>query len=144
MKAIYISAREGDSRDHLAQRPIAEVMSKPVITVSMNALLEDALIQMVKTGVRHLAVVDDQGRYLGMLSDRAIASAWASDYDALSHRYVTAALDFQPSKLDYRCTVVDAARLMRKAGVDAVAVVDSSRRPIGIVTGSDLVCLLAK
>jgi CBS domain-containing protein len=40
--------------------------------------------------------------------------------------------------------LVDAARLMRETGVDAVAVVNADRHPVSILTGSDLVSLLAR
>ncbi|TNH31122.1 CBS domain-containing protein [Micromonospora orduensis] len=40
--------------------------------------------------------------------------------------------------------VIDAARLMRAGGVEAVAIVDADGNPVGIVTGSDLIALLAR
>jgi CBS domain-containing protein len=92
-------------------------MGGPAVTVSVGAMLDEALLKMVRAGLRHLAVVDGGGHCLGVLSDRAIAAAWATDYTA---------------------------RLMGASGVDAVAVVDDQGRPVGLVTGSDLVRLLAR
>jgi len=39
--------------------------------------------------------------------------------------------------------VLDVARFMRATGTDAVAVADAGGQPVGIVTGTDLVALLA-
>jgi CBS domain-containing protein len=144
MKAIYVSSHETAGPARLARRPIVEVMSKPVQMVPDHALLDDALAQLVRTGLRHLAVIDDGGRCLGVLSDRAIAATWATDYAALSAKTVAAVLDRDPAIVSVRAAVVDAARLMHANRVDAVAVVDDEGHPVGVVTGSDLVSLLAR
>lgn len=144
MKAIYIAARDPSGHQRLARRPIAEVMTKPVVTIAVSAPLHDALVKMISTGLRHLAVVDEDGRCLGVLADRTIASAWAADSTALARHTVVMALEAKPATVASHGTVVDAARLMRDAAVDAVAVVDAQGIPVGIVTGSDLVSLLAR
>lgn len=144
MKALYVSERDPAHPVRLANRRISDVMSKPVVTIPVHAMLDEALIRMVRTGLRHLAVVDDADRCVGVLSDRAIAAAWASDYAALSRAAVASGLEAQPALIGGRDTVADAARLMGAAGTDAVAVVDDHGRPIGLVTGSDLVRLLAQ
>jgi CBS domain-containing protein len=143
MKAVYVAPRDMRGNVRLARRPIAEVMSKPAVTVAATALLDDALKKMLSLGLRHLAVVDDDGRCLGMLSDRTIAAAWAVDYYALMRRTVFTALDLEPAVLSVHAAVLDAARLMRHTACDAVAVINAEGRPIGVVTGSDLVSLLA-
>jgi CBS domain-containing protein len=144
MKAIYIAARDPSGHQRLARRPIAEVMSKPVVTIAVHALLDDALVKMISTGLRHLAVVDEDRRCVGVLSDRTIASAWAADCTALARHTVVMALEAKPATMESHGAVVDAARLMRDAAVDAVAVVDAQGIPVGMVTGSDLVSLLAR
>jgi CBS domain-containing protein len=40
--------------------------------------------------------------------------------------------------------VLDAARMMRDTGTDAVVIADEAGAPVGIVTGTDLVGLLAR
>jgi CBS domain-containing protein len=144
MKAIYVNSRDADGHARLARRPITQVMSQPAVVVLANDLLDEALIKMINTGLRHLAVVDGSGRCMGVLSDRAIASAWATDYAALSRRTVLSVLDAEPATTSAGAAVLDAAEVMRRTGVDAVAVVDADGWPVGVVTGSDLVALLAK
>jgi predicted transcriptional regulator len=145
MKAIYIAARDpSGSAARLARRPVGEVMSKPVLSVAASTQLGDALRAMVGAGVRHLVVVDPAGRCVGVLADRLIAAAWAADPSVLSYQRVSSVLDREPATLGLDAAVVDAARLMRGTGVDAVAVVDSRGTAVGIVTGSDLVALLAR
>lgn len=143
MKAIYASPNTSTAPVRLARMPITSVMSKAE-TVSARALLEEALVHMAHSGVRYIAVVDEQGRCLGVLSDRVVTAAWAIDYDALSHRTVAGVLDLEPAVISARDAVVDAARLMHAKGVDAVAVLDDHGRPVGMVSGGDLINLLAR
>ena len=144
MKALYVSTRDPAGPVRLARRRIVEVMSKPAVTIPFRATLDEALTTMVRTGLRHLAVIDDGRHCTGVLSDRAIASAWATDYAALGRQTVADALEPEPALVSLRDTVADAAKLMGECGTDAVAVVDDHGRPAGVVTGSDLVRLLAR
>jgi CBS domain-containing protein len=58
----------------LAQKPlatpIAEVMSAPVVTLSKTQTAQDAALAMSRHGIRHLPVTDDEGRVVGILSER--------------------------------------------------------------------------
>ncbi|BCJ75812.1 hypothetical protein CS0771_53560 [Catellatospora sp. IY07-71] len=52
-------------------------------------------------------------------------------------------LDHEAAVLDSYAVVVDAARLRRSTAVDAVALVDDSGSPVGMLTSSDLIRLIA-
>lgn len=93
MKMLYASPHDPAGPVRLARRRIAEVMSKPAVTIPLHATLDEALNKMVRTGLRHLAVVDDGGHCTGVLSDRAIAAAWAANYAALAHSTVASVLE---------------------------------------------------
>ncbi len=59
----------------LRQRPpkdtrIREVMTAPAETITEDTPEEDALVQMVERHVRHLPIVNAQGRLIAMLSIR--------------------------------------------------------------------------
>lgn len=135
---------QDDSAVRLAGRAIEQVMSSPPCCVSSSTTLGDALAGMARERLRHLVVNDDGGRCVGVLADRAIAAAWAAEPGTLSNRRVSSVLDCVPAVVGVDATVVDAARLMHTACVDAVAVVDARGVAVGIVTGSDLVALLAR
>lgn len=144
MKAIYV-ARHQPTRPTpgLAERRVTESMTSPVLCVRLDTSLGDALQTMVRAGRRHLVVVDEAGRCVGILADRALAAAWARDPAAFASHAVAATLDARPATVELGARIVDVARIMQSAGDDAVAVLDPEGRPAGIVTGSDLVALLA-
>lgn len=132
--------------DHteLTGTAVTDVMSHPVYTVRGDVTLVQALGAMVATGRRHLAVVDSEDRCLGVVGDRAVAAAWADDPGVLEHRRIRQLLDAKPSLVGADATVGDVARRMYTDGVDAVAVIDRHGCPIGMVTGGDLIGLMAQ
>jgi CBS domain-containing protein len=127
----------------LTGRPVAGVMSPAIVTITRDLSLGDALEAMVRAGTRHLAVVDGAGRCVGVLSDREVAATFANDPSALAWRRAQDVLDPTPVLVRQKATVAEAARVMCAAGVDAVAVVDTETRPVGMVTAANLVALLA-
>jgi CBS domain-containing protein len=145
MRAIYVSSREPEDRaGRMARQSVTHAMSSPVYTVPVDVTLGDAMAAMARSGRRHLVAVDPAGRCVGVLADRAVAAAWAHDHAALTSQSVGSVLDDHPPLLGAAARVIDAARLMRAEHIDAVVVVDDERRPIGIITGSDLVAMLAQ
>lgn len=145
MKAIYGTVRDPlDGGLNAARRRVTTVMSSPVTCATSVTSLGDALQTMVRAGLRHLAVTGETGRFIGILSDRAVAAAWAADPGGLSHTTVATVLEPGPAIVPAGGHVLEAARIMRAAGTDAVAVIDDAGGIIGIVTGSDLIEQLAR
>ncbi len=57
---------------------VAEVMGSPVHGIDADALVYRALARMARLGVRHLPVIDEAGRPLGMLTARGLLKQRAS------------------------------------------------------------------
>jgi PAS domain S-box-containing protein len=51
-------------------RPLREIMSAPLASVSVHALVHEAILVMQERGIGHLAVLDEAGRLVGVLRDR--------------------------------------------------------------------------
>ena len=129
-----------------ASRAATGLMSRPVVAVRADCGLSEALRLLVAHGLRHLAVVDGAGRCRGVLADRAVAAAWARDplgLDRWRAADVLPAVPAVPAVLDAGATVGEVARFMHHHQVDAVAVVAGEGQPVGIVTATDLINLLA-
>jgi len=56
-------------------RPVSDIMSAPVLTVSEFALVFEAMMAMMENNIRHLAVTDVNETVVGVLSDRDLLSA---------------------------------------------------------------------
>jgi len=56
-------------------RPVSEVMTSPVHTISSKALIFEALMLMMKEGIRHLAIMGTGEDIVGIISNRDILAA---------------------------------------------------------------------
>ena len=60
---------------------IADIMSHPVITVDMKTTITEAVSLMRGKHIRHLVVVDDDGKVVGMLALRYLLYAVMDDLE---------------------------------------------------------------
>ena len=129
-------------------RKVGEVMKAPAVTVAATASLADAAHLMVERGLKRLAVVDENGRLAGVLGRldllKTIASVHLPQHvepaptgrpphaigDVMSRDVPTATPD---TPLDELIDLVVGSAAKR------VVVVDRERRPLGIITDTDLV-----
>jgi CBS domain-containing protein len=113
---------------------VTELMTNAVLTIRTDAPLEQAATEMRLGHVRHLPVVDLEGRVVGVLSSfdvmRALAQGnrLAQVRDVMSKQVVTVRDD---------STASEAARQMRELKIGSLPVVDADGRLLGIVTETD-------
>ena len=65
---------------------VSDIMRRPVITVSPQTTPQNALLAMIRHGIRHLCVTEDgtpQSRALGMISERSVSLSQRRDPLAL-------------------------------------------------------------
>jgi CBS domain-containing protein len=77
----------GEARDPAT--PVTAIMSAPVVTTRSSAFAFDAMLEMTRRDIRHLAVVDD-GRLIGVISARDLL-AEATTHPVLLGRDITRA-----------------------------------------------------
>ena len=124
---------------------VADVMSRPVLTVEVDETLWDAWQLLFVSGLRHLVVLDANGASLGVLSDRNILAEVPATAEHLSARRVRDVLAMVPLvSVDPGDSPLTAARIMAANSVEAVPVIDTAGRMAGIVTESDVVRWLAR
>lgn len=123
---------------------VADLMSRPVLTVEVGETLWDAWQLLFVSGLRHLVVIDGNGVSLGVLSDRTILADVPATPEHLGSRQVGEVLAMVPlvSVLPHDPPMT-AARVMAANAVEAVPVVDDDGRLAGIITESDIVRWLA-
>lgn len=122
-----------------ARARVSQAMSRPVLTIDVSESLWDAWQLLSVSGLRHLVVVDD-GRCLGVVSDRMILTDIPLAEQRMRARGICDLLTGTPvrSVLD-TAPLADVARTMARYSAEAVPVLDSLGRLVGIVTASDLV-----
>jgi CBS domain-containing protein len=116
-------------------RTAADVMTRFPVTVHRSASMWTAWDRLRTTGSRHVVVVDDHQRPVGVLDERTLALEWPPGPMA-AHRTPAHSLlrgASRPRVLGAD-EVAAVARTMLGAGVDAVPVVDRNGRLYGLVT----------
>src|SRR5690554_6672581 len=127
---------------------IQDIMETKVIVTSMETTIKDALNIMRKEHIRHLPVVDDDRKLLGLISDRDIKDASPSIFGCRNEEYflnkpvkdimvtdVLTALSF-----DF---VEEAANIMTENQISCLPIEENAKL-IGIITETDLLHTLVK
>jgi acetoin utilization protein AcuB len=113
---------------------VQDVMQRGVVTVDPDAALPDVMRLLQRRGIRHLPVLD-QGRLVGIISDRDVkAAASGAARDIMTRAVVTIAPMFP---------VEEAARIMVTRKISALPVTEGDRL-IGIVTETDVLDLFVR
>ena len=128
---------------HLRDITVEEVMSKPAVTVAASISMSSALARFVVSGLRHLVVVDTAQRCTGVLTDRMVAATWHLHPGRLDVQRVADVLPGHCPVIEATTPITEAAGVMLQSRVDALPVVLGDGTPVGILTGSDLVGLIA-
>ncbi|MBT8372968.1 MAG: cyclic nucleotide-binding domain-containing protein [Deltaproteobacteria bacterium] len=56
-------------------KPVSEIMSSPLFTISSNALVFEALIEMMQKNIKHLVVKDTHDQVVGVITNRDMLKA---------------------------------------------------------------------
>ena len=124
---------------------VADIMSRPVLTVEVDETLWDAWQLLFVSGLRHLVVLDRDGSSMGVLSDRNVLAEVPATAEYLGRRRVSEVLAQVPSAFTLpTASPLDVAEVMAANAVEAVPVVDDAGRLVGIVTEFDIVRWVAR
>lgn len=146
MKHIPFAGAPRLSRKDKKAAKVRERMSRNPATVRPEDGLKDAIWKLEHGHFRHLPVVDEQGKLIGMLSDRDIrlirpSLAFTNKEDAMVQLWsisVQQAAVFDPVTIKQETTLKEAAELMLRWHVGGLPVVDDREKLVGIITYTDL------
>jgi len=121
----------------------ADIMSSPVVAVSVDETLWEAWGLLYRSGFRHIVVVDGT-RCVGVLDDRRIVSEWPLGPVAPHRRKVGEVVNHHSRIVIGATPVRDVARIMLEERTDAVPVVTDRGDILGLVTATDVLDLVAR
>jgi CBS-domain-containing membrane protein len=140
-----LSQRSRRTRTVSSGATTADVMTTNLITLGPEDEVFDAAAKMVRERVRHVPIVDSDGRLVGLVSDRDLRDAVGDPVHALRED----AERFEPFLLETVMTkeplttrpdvpLKELVGLLVAEGVSAAAVVDEERKLLGMVSYVDL------
>jgi acetoin utilization protein AcuB len=125
---------------------VGERMTRSPATIHADALAGGAVDMMRRRRIRHLPVVDREGRLVGIVTDRDlrqlvfdpdVQARLARATDALRDITVREVMTWGAVTVTPATSIQDAARLMHERKVGALPVVDGDR-VVGILTERDV------
>ncbi len=119
---------------------IGDVMhtGEKIPSVSRAASLSQALVEMTRKGLGMTAVVDDDGRLLGVFTDGDLRRALDDAEVDLRATPLASMMTVNPKTIVADKLAVDAARLMEDHKIHALLVVDTDNRVVGALNIHDL------
>ncbi len=142
----FPAARISMARKDRKATKVRERMSKNPATVKPDDGLKDAIWKMDHGHFRHLPVVDEKDKLIGMLTDRDIrlirpSLAFLNKEEAdvqLWSIAVQQAAVFDPVRVKPETSLKEAADLMLRWHVGGLPVVDDHENVVGMITYTDL------
>ncbi|SFG42596.1 CBS domain-containing protein [Halopelagius inordinatus] len=116
---------------------VRDVMSKPVVTVAVDAALDAAAKRMLDADVGSV-VVESDGVPVGILSESDVLTAGVNTGRPLSGVSVRAAMSAPLTRTRPTATVRSAAETMRRENAKKLLVVDGTDL-VGVLTLTDVV-----
>ena len=119
---------------------ISDVMhtGKDVPMVNADVSLSEALVEMSRKRLGMTAVVDDDGRLLGLFTDGDLRRTLDDAQIDLRGTRIGAVMTRDPKTIDSDALAVEAARLMETHQIGGLIVVDAQHRVVGALNIHDL------
>jgi CBS domain-containing membrane protein len=119
---------------------VADIMTTAVLTIKVGNAISHADADMRLAGIRHLPVVDDRGRLVGMLSNRDLLASLARTRQKSVHVADVMTRDVKTISPD--ASARKAAALMLEHRIGSLAVVGDAGELVGVVTETDFLRLV--
>ncbi len=120
---------------------VEDIMVSPPVTVSRNTSIQEAARIMYEKRIGSVLVVDDDGRLIGIVTERDIVFACSQGWDSSRHA-VWEIMTENPVTVKPSDNVVTAMEKMRELGIRHLPVVDEEGRPVGMISFRDVMDLV--
>lgn len=114
------------------------------ICLPATATVHEAITKMLANRRAAVVIVDGDGRLIGIFTERDVLTRVVGQSRDVQGTMLAEVMTRDPEALSPRDRICFAVNRMNNAGYRTVPLVDAERRPIGIVTVSDVVKWLAE
>ena len=122
---------------------IATLEPSEPICLNATATVADAIARMLERRQAGVLIVDDAGRLSGIFTERDVLTRVAGAGREATRTALADVMTPNPEALSAADRIAYAVHSMSVAGYRTVPLVDADRRPVGVVTVSDVIRWLA-
>lgn len=112
---------------------VKDLMSRQVLAVNSSTRVSEALELFGEMEFQHLPVVNEEQALIGLVSDRDLMGREGELGEFMASRVLTASPD---------TSLEQAAQALAKQRFHSLVVIDENRRPVGMLTSSDMLNFL--
>jgi len=120
---------------------ISRVMTKDLITVSIDSTVEEVVEKMVDFDVECVPVVDAEGVLLGLATFRDIVMKVVYPSARIRKSKVEKIMSKSLVTCSLNSTVLDVVKIMKNKHLRRIPIVDKKNKLVGLVTDFDLALL---
>jgi CBS domain-containing protein len=117
---------------------VQDLMAHPAVTCHVNDSLDTAAQRMWDHDCGVLAVVNDEGKVTGMITDRDICMAALTQGRPLHELLVNLPMSKHVIAVGPDNTIGEVEHLMAQHQIRRLPVLDASNRPLGVISLNDL------
>jgi NADH:ubiquinone reductase (H+-translocating) len=125
---------------HRLTRPVADVMSKPVVTMPTNATLQECLTEFLARKLNCFPLLGDDEKLAGIVTSTDLFAALRADVDLDQPLHTIGTTKVRCLRPD--APIEQAVEIMRRRNVKHVVVTDDDGRVTGIVSLKDILAMI--
>lgn len=130
---------------------VSNYMSRQVISINQDMGIREAFFLMKEHSIRHLPIVDEKKKLIGIISDRELRRPnWVDEAHDISHVYyldntmhVSDVMIKNVHVLHTYDTLSKAVTLLLDKGIGAAPILDKTESLVGMLSAIDLLRALA-
>jgi homoserine O-acetyltransferase len=123
----------------LSKARVKDVMSKQVLTLSVNQGIKEAAELMLNENKTHIPVLNDQNQLIGIVTAWDLSKAIANDSDTIDEIMTKDVLTCYEDD-----SIYDVSSKLKEHNISGLPVIDSDNNVIGIITTAHLSNLIYK
>ena len=120
---------------------IDEVMTKDLVTVSVDSKVEEAVKKMIDHDVECIPVVDKEGILHGLVTFRDIVMKVVYPQTRMRELRIEKIMSKNLVACSPDSTVLDVVKIMKNKHLRRIPVVDSKKKLVGLITDFDMALL---
>lgn len=119
--------------------PVGEIMSERLETINLLNTAQEAAIKMSDKNVSSLVVLDDNGRAVGIISERDLTRRVCTKDIPSSSVTIENVISSPVKTVPSETPIDELADVMVRNKVRHMVVVDKNQEPVGIISATDIV-----
>ena len=119
--------------------PVGEIMSEQLETINFSNTAQESAIKMSDRNVSSLVVLDDNGKAIGIITERDLVRRVCTRDVPSNSVNVEKVISSPVKNVSPETSVDEVADVMVSNKVRHVVIVDRNQKPVGIISATDIV-----